>query len=51
MNAFLESFWPNPGCFFDNQGKNALQCVAFSIEIQNSKLKNACNKKLKREKQ
>ncbi len=33
---------------FDNQGKNAQQCVAFSIEIFiYSKVENVCDKKLK----
>jgi hypothetical protein len=33
---------------FNNQGKNALQCVAFWLEIFLFKIEIACGKKLKR---
>ncbi len=46
IHAFSDPVEPNQD---DNQGKSALQCVAFSIEMFQFKIEIARNKKLKHE--
>ena len=40
--------WAKPRLFFDNQGKNAQQCLKFSLGIFLFENENACVKNLKR---